>query len=543
MTRCLSAWLALFLPVTSVWAATNQAVAGSQARGRSGFTERGVYKRRITPHWFRNNTRFWYRNDLRGSSKEFILVNAERGTRQSAFDHQKLALALSKAAGQEFNADQLPFSEIEFRGEDDSIRFEVAGKAWQCDLKKYECTASEGADSSAQSDGQQARAQADDQNRNQIRDQRRRYGSGGPGALRRAPDQKWSAFIKNHNVWVRSETDAKEFQLSDDGVETNAYGRLEWSPDSKALVGWRIEPGDRKEVYLVQSSPPGGGRAILKSRPYAQAGDKFTTFELSVFNIADQKQLKPAVDRFEHGWESPVLHWNRDGQHFAYMQVDRGHQRLRVIEVAAVSGAVRNLIDEKSQTFIWTAHTESLRLEYVNWLEKSDEMIYVSERDGWRHLYLVDLKEGKIRNQITKGEYVVRGIDRIDEEARQVWFTAGGKNPDQDPYFLHNYRVNFDGSGLVALTAANGNHSVQYSPDRKYLIDTYSRVDMPPKHELRRVEDATLVCPLKKPTSRRRRPRVGNLLRCLSPRAAMARRIFGVSFAAQKILTPAKNIR
>src|SRR5260370_37042033 len=116
-------------------------------------------------------------------------------------------------------------------------------------------------------------------------------------------------------------------------------------------------------------------------------------------------------------------------------------------------------------------------------------MIYVSGRDGWRHLYLVDTKEGRIKNQITKGEFVVRGIDKIDEENRQIWFRAGGKNSEQDPYFIHFYRVNFDGSGLVALTEGNANHSVQYSPDRKNTIDTYSLVDMPPAHESRRFSD------------------------------------------------------
>ncbi len=94
-------------------------------------------------------------------------------------------------------------------------------------------------------------------------------------------------------------------------------------------------------------------------------------------------------------------------------------------------------------------------------------------------------------NQITKGEWVVRGIDRIDEDARQIWFRAGGMNPDQDPYFVHYYRINFDGTGLVALTEGNGNHTIQFSPDRKYLIDTYSRVDMAPVNELRRVRTAS----------------------------------------------------
>src|SRR5262249_30691589 len=155
-----------------------------------------------------------------------------------------------------------------------------------------------------------------------------------------------------------------------------------------------------------------------------------------------------------------------------------------------------NLIDEKSETFIWTAHTESLNFRLATWLEKTEEILYASERDGWRHLYLIDPCEGKVKNRITQGEWVVRGIEHIDEANRQIWFRASGKNPDQDPYFLHHYRVNFDGTGLVALTEGNGTHTVQYSPDRKYLIDTYSRVDLPPVHELRRTSDGTLVCEL-----------------------------------------------
>ena len=91
---------------------------------------------------------------------------------------------------------------------------------------------------------------------------------------------------------------------------------------------------------------------------------------------------------------------------------------------------------------------------------------------------------------------MVRGIERIDEAARQIWFSAGGKNRDQDPYFLHYYRVNFDGTGLVALTEANGNHTIQFSPDRRFIIDTWSRVDSPPVNELRRASDGKLACKL-----------------------------------------------
>src|SRR5260370_32388065 len=122
--------------------------------------------------------------------------------------------------------------------------------------------------------------------------------------------------------------------------------------------------------------------------------------------------MNPNVGRTDS--EMARLHWRRDGPRFTYQKVDRGHQRLRVIEVDSQTGQSRNLIDETSKTFIWTAHTEMLRLQFVNYLDASDEIVYVSERDGWRHLYLIDAKEGKIKNQITKVQYVVRGIDHID---------------------------------------------------------------------------------------------------------------------------------
>jgi dipeptidyl aminopeptidase/acylaminoacyl peptidase len=326
-------------------------------------------------------------------------------------------------------------------------------------------------------------------------------GSGGRGVVEparpiRSPDGKWTASVRDDNVVLRSEEESKEYPLSQDGKPGSSYGRLEWAPDSKALVGWRIEPGENKEVYLVQSSPPGGGRAVLQSRAYPLPGDKFTAYELSVFDVTNRKQIKPQVDRSDFG--SPRLRWHRDQFHFTYEKVDRGHQRFRVIEVDTHTGTVRNLIDEKTRTFIWTAHTEEININLVTYLDRTDEIVWVSEKDGWRHLYLVDAKAGAIKNPITKGEWVLRGVERLDEPNRQVWFRACGVYPDQDPYLIHHGRVNFDGTGLVFLTAGNGTHSIAYSPDRKFIIDTYHRVDLPAVTELRRVSDGKLVCELEK---------------------------------------------
>jgi len=310
-------------------------------------------------------------------------------------------------------------------------------------------------------------------------------------------DGKWTAVVKDHNVFLQSKHDDQEIQLSTDGSAEDGYDRLQWAPDGKTLVAFRVEPGDRKEVHLIESSPREGGRAKLHSRPYSLPGDKFTRYELNLFQVDAKKQIKPEVDGLGLDWGAPRLRWKADGRRFIYEKIDRGHQRFRLIEVDTHTGDVRNLIDEQTETFIWTAHAENLRLRRLNWLDKTDELIYVSERDGWRHLYLVDAASGRIR-RITKGPWVVRGIDRIDEDARQIWFHACGKNPDQDPYLIHYYRINFDGSGLVALTEGNGTHSIQYSPDRRYLIDTYSRVDMAPVHELRRTCDGKLICKLEK---------------------------------------------
>jgi dipeptidyl aminopeptidase/acylaminoacyl peptidase len=486
-----AAWIA-----GSAVAADDAGTSPQQRRGTRG-AGGDVYKAQLVPHWFHNATRFWYRNDLRGGAKEFILVDVEKGSRQSAFDHPKLAAALSKAAGMDFRSDRLPFENIEFTENQTALRFEAAGKTWKCSLSSYECSEAGGdASKGGPPDGKNASALPKEPQRQRGVGPPRRTGPGrsGPGDPARpltSPDGKRSAFLKEHNIFVRS--GEHESQWTTDGEPTSAYGRFEWSPDSRALVAWRIRPGERKEVYLIRSSPPGGGRATLQSRPYDLPGDKFTTYELHVFEAASGKRIASKGESVDFG--TPRLRWSRDGRRFAYQKVDRGHQRFRVIEVDTHTGAARNVIDERTDTFIWTAHTENLRLNLVNWLDKTDEVIYVSERDGWRQLYLLDVHSAEVK-QITKGEFVVRGIDRIDEEQRQVWFHASGRNPAQDPYLIHYYRVNFDGTGLTALTEGNGHHTIQFSPDRRYLIDTYSRVDLPPVNELRRVSNGQLICKL-----------------------------------------------
>ncbi len=463
-----------------------QVQPGSRSRPGDGL----VFKTRITPHWFDHDSCFWYRNDLAGGTREFIVVDAAKGTRGPAFDHSRLAAALSRAAGAVYQANKLPIDGITFEAAPKAVVFTVNSTTWRCNLATYECSKTQAApSSSARPAGNLAPSQPERPRRRAEGEECASRPSGG-----RSPDGKWTAFLQDHNVFIRRAGESRAIRLSDDGKAGLAYGLLSWAPDSRALAAFRIEPGDNKEVYLIQSSPPGGGRAKLQKRPYPLPGDKLAAFELNLFDIESRKQSKPKVERVDY--DTPRLRWAKDSSHVIYQKIDRGHQRFRLIAVDVHSGAARNIIDEQSRTFIWTTHRESVGLRTVYWLDRSGELIYVSERDGWRHLYLVDADTGTIKKRITQGPYVVRGIDRVDEENRQVWFHASGKSPGQDPYFVQYYRVGFDGAGLVALTDGDGSHSVQYSPDHRYLIDTFSRVDMAPRHELRRASDGKLVCKL-----------------------------------------------
>lgn len=462
----------------------------------------------IEPHWYAEGKKFWYRRALVGGKYEFVVVDAVAGSKLPAFDHAKLAESLAKAADVEAPADKLPIEAVEFDGDGKLVRFNCIGSRWECNLETYAISKTDmPAPPEASPEGGQP-GRRFGQGRGQ-----RGFGDRPPAS----PDGAWTTFIKDFNLWVRNK-EGKEFALTSDGKEGLAYGMPRWSPDSKCIAAWRIEPGERLQVHLLSSSPRAGGRATLQSREYPLPGDKFTAYEPYLFKLkSDAAEDEPSfsvqkieTDKVDFGF--PFARWREDSKTFRYTKVDRGHQRYRLMEVSAETGKARAIIDERTDTFIWTAHPEALSLSIVNPLEKTDEYIYVSEVDGWRHLYLIDgstraeetpavSSQGKqlfakLKGQITKGEFVIRGIDRIDEDARQIWFHASGKNAGEDPYFVHYYHVNFDGTNLVALTEGNGQHSIAYSPNREFLIDSHSRVDAAPSHTLRRASDGSLVCKL-----------------------------------------------
>jgi dipeptidyl aminopeptidase/acylaminoacyl peptidase len=307
-----------------------------------------------------------------------------------------------------------------------------------------------------------------------------------------SPDKQWIASIRAGNVFLRAAQGVDAVQCSFNGDTTNPYAQIQWSPDSKHLVVYHVFPVAEKPVYYVLSSTDTSFRGVLRSHEYAQPGDPFTSYEIFTINIADKKLVKVETELYNF-LEFPWIHWRtNDNNFFTFEKADRGHQRYRIIEVNANTGAARNLIDEQTKTFIFESRIFSW------YTAKTNEIIWSSEKDGYNHLYLVDAVKGGVKNAITRGNWVVRKVDSIDEIKRVIWFQACGINAGEDPYNIHYYRIGFDGKNLVSLTPANASHFCTFSPDRQYFIDNYSRPDLPAVTELRRTVDGKLIAEIER---------------------------------------------
>lgn len=437
-----------------------------------------VFKTSVQPHWQADGKRFWYRNDVRDSAVEYVYVDAVNGTRRPAFDAGRLAAAVGKASGKTVDAKRMSITAMAFEGTD-TLTFQLNGQWWQCNLSTYECGPAVGPDDKAPKSGGSG---FKPYNRWEL------HRTKGDSL---SPDGQWVASLKEYNVYLRPANGGNEVQFTTDGTREQPYGAFLWSPDSRYFIGYRISPKEHKEVYYVLSSVDNTTRGQLKSHRYAQPGDEFTGYEMFVFPVGGNQPRKVATERYDF-LGMPYPRWRKDdNRYFTFEKADRGHQRFRIIEVDAATGDTRNVVDEKTNTFIYEQRI------FTHYLPNTNEIVWATEKDGWRQLYLVDALKATVR-PVTKGEWVVRGVDSVDEAKREIWFSASGMNPDEDPYDIHHYRIGFDGKKLVRLNPAPGNHRVVFSPDRNWFIDTYSQPHVPPVTELRRAADGGLVTVLEK---------------------------------------------
>ena len=312
-----------------------------------------------------------------------------------------------------------------------------------------------------------------------------------------SPDGHWSAVLRDHNVEVHDAKSGSLLTSTTNGTPDHAYRpSLVWSPNSRSLAVIQATRSAERIVSWVESSPRDQLQPRLHSQPYLKPGDKLPKPSLQLLNVADKKWTTVHDDLFPNPFTESGdldLEWTADSRELRFTYNQRGHQVYRWLGVNPATGDVRILAEEKAKTFVdWTAKT------YLHSMESIGEALWMSERDGWCHLWRINTRTGNVINQITRGPWVVRQVESVDEAKRQVWFYAGGIRPDQDPYYLHLCRVNFDGSDVRVLTEGDGTHKITFSPDRRWFVDTWSRVDQPPVTELRRASDGARVLELER---------------------------------------------
>jgi dipeptidyl aminopeptidase/acylaminoacyl peptidase len=454
------------------------------------------------PRWNGRTHKVYYRRTVKGGH-DFILADADAKTKGPAFDHAKIAASLSAAGEKTYGALELPFNTFDFVDSDRAIQFAADGATWRCDIAASTCRKATPAEMQQGGGGRGGRGGG--QGNAGAFGGRGGAPADGTTPVRASPDGTKEALIWNYNITIRdAATKKNETALSTDGSEGNAYdfGSIAWSPDSKKIAANRVRPGYRREVHYVESSPADQRQPKHTVNVYAKPGDALALPQPVIFDIASKRQL--AIDNalFPNPYDLSRFQWRKDSRAVTFEYNQRGHQLFRVIEADAATGKARAVISEEPTTF-FNYRTANGNLadsgkKYRFDLEDGKDVIWMSERDGWNHLYLLDGATGSVKRQITQGNWVVRAVIKVDEPAKQIIFSAGGMNAGKDPYFLNYYRINIDGTGLTPLTTGDGNHNVVFSDDGTLYVDTYSRLDMPPVSELHKTADASLVMPLEK---------------------------------------------
>lgn len=480
-----------------------------------------LFSTAVDPHWLKLTDRFWYIYETR-EGKYWYIVDAAKGLKKQLFDNAKLAAEITKIVRDPYDAQHLPIEKLKFSKDENSITFEV--KSSQDEEKK---------DTTTKKDSLSKKVSVE---KTEIKKEKKIFyfdynlQSGVLTELKGyqkpkerttwasfSPDQRFIIFSKRNNLyWMDSANYRKaqikeddstivENQLTTDGVENYSYGSsgnetnvekeknkdkrkpafIMWSPDGKYFAISRTDIRKVKDLWVINNiAEP---RPTLETYKYQMPGEKDAPIrELYLFNFENKTNRQIKVTSFKDQeistWTAPPLQKQRDDENRASIwqgtnekfYINRTSRDLKRIDICVVNVALDSvsiLIEERMNTYV-----ETRRIGLVN---NGKELIQWSERDGWAHFYLYDAN-GKLKNQITSGPYHCEEIQNIDEKNRVLYFSASGREPNEDPYYLHFYRINFDGTGLKMLTTGNYDNNASMDDNSRYYVNTFSRVNTAP---------------------------------------------------------------
>ena len=422
----------------------------------------------VRPHWIDNGERFWYRVETEFGG-EYVVVDPQRGERGPAFDQERLASALAAIAEREVDPFELPFRWIDLTPE--SVGFDAFGSRWECTLTDYRC----------------GRVGATDVHR----------------LLEVAsPDGRWVAFRRDNDVWIRSVENGEERQLTSDGEEGCGYAynargmlyqqflrnyeipehtpSLSWSPDSTRILTHRIDDRNLPPLSVIDYAPADESRPRLWQAPYPMPGEPLPMAQWVTLDIdGDRVEFG---DPFPAQMLSPIdmgwTWWAEDAANVYFLEQERDRHTLRLRVADVTNGEVRTLIEEYGETRVEPAQEWGLS-PMVAIIGNGREALWYSQKDGWGHLYLFDLGSGELQRQVTHGEFAVRQILHVDEEARVAYLQVTGLI-DVDPYRRSLVRVDLDGGDLVRLDSDELDHALLAPPHGRWFVDSASTTEIPP---------------------------------------------------------------
>ncbi|WP_206486149.1 DPP IV N-terminal domain-containing protein [Thalassotalea sp. G2M2-11] len=406
------------------------------------------------PHWS-GDQRLSYRSHT-SEGNRFYRFDVATQKKQLAFDHQKLAEALARITESDVDKNKLPFRTFEYL-DDNRISLLIKDASYRCDLSRYLCKKDKLAKKS-----------------NELL----------------SPDGKRAVFIREHNLWVRDIASDQETQLTTDGVENFGYATnnagwvrrttpvVKWSPDSKKLTTFKHDSRNVGEMGVVSTKV---GHPKIDVWKYPLPGDEHI-FKIHrvVIDLESAKviPLEMAPDDHRSTITDHVadrdgslfdIDWAQDSSHFAFVSSSRDHKKATLRIANATTGKVNTIFTETEETFFESG------VGSVSWhyLDKSNEIIWFSQRSDWGHLYLLDASTGKVKQQITQGDWTVISLLNVDHDSGKLIFTGAGREGG-DPYFHYLYSVNKDGSDLRLLTPEKMHHRITLSDNGQYFVDRVS---------------------------------------------------------------------